>query len=1118
MRKLLIIIGVLSVLILAAIIILPSLIPASVYKDKITDQLTSSLNREVKINGDVKLSVIPVLMAKAENVTISNPQGFSASEFASMEALNAKVKLWPLFRKQVEIKEFVLQKPKINLVKKENGQTNWLFGQESKQDNNKKQEKDKVFKRDGRYPDLQISLGNFTIKDGQINYQDRNGNKNYEIKSVNTTLSFPGLDKRIASKGEMIVNGKNINLDFWLDTPRAFLDGKKSPFFANIKSDLGLLKLEGFFIPSENIGFEAKIGSDIPSLAEIDKFMGMKNPYGELAETASFNGYIIYDGKNISANNADIIIKSGLINTNFKGEFDYGNNASAKGDLQIDIINVQKIMKIFNQDIPALAVVDKMKISTDLDTDGKKTNAKNLVIDIKGEKLTAQYKGEAIYQKDISITGNFTAQSPSLAELLQQLGFQIEGADILGDMQISGQIAGGVKAMNLTNIDFKTKGGDLQADYSGDIILGETTRLNGKLKASSESIPALVSGLGLKEIKPVNALQGFDFTANIAGTPDNIEINNINFDSKGNLVKASYQGLVKKGEKLELDGSFAFDILSVSEFIKQSELEIAVSKLAKKGAFGKLSTKGKIKGFADGLDIKDLSADLSDGLVNFNFKGALSSGLKASDKKISYHGNVGFFITDIRKLAELNGTVLPPDTDKGKIFTRLEISGQINGDSIRADFTSAKLLFDDLRASGKMSASMAKKLFINSKMNMDGLDLRPYQAAIYANRPKGIIPWSEAELNLGFLNSFDGDFILDTPNIKTLSVEMGQSKINTRLRDGILTTKIPEFSMYGGSGVLDFSLNAKGEIPQIEMDFDLQNINAKGFLGAAAGFTKLSGNTGTKIHIKGQGRSQAQIMRSLSGGGNFELAQGLVQGVNLGEFVKNLNNMDNLLKTRTLPAGLGAGQSTSFDKISGLFTIKDGIVNIGKFSLNANNIIAEGVGSLDIGGQSVNFGLRPYIKGGKGLSAYGIPIRFSGKFGSVSASLDTDMVMKILAARAREEVESAIKDEIGGVVGDILGGTNTPPTSDPANDNNTNDKVEDVAKDLIGGILGGNKQKETVPANDNNENDNNANDNNSEKQNENNSENSANTDEQKNEDEKPKDPLDKALKDLLGGG
>lgn len=284
------------------------------------------------------------------------------------------------------------------------------------------------------------------------------------------------------------------------------------------------------------------------------------------------------------------------------------------------------------------------------------------------------------------------------------------------------------------------------------------------------------------------------------------------------------------------------------------------------------------------------------------------------------------------------------------------------------------------------------------------------------------------------------------------------------------------------------------------MNFDLNGVDGKGFLGAAAGFTKLTGNTGATIRLGGAGRSQAEIMRGLNGAGKFELAEGVMSGVDIAQFVSGL---DAAFKNRALPAGIGPSYTTAFSKLGGVFSVKNGVVHVGDFKLNGGNIIAEGAGQLDLGGQSIDFSLRPRLTEGGGLAGFGIPIRLKGGFGSVSAGLDTDLVGQIVAAKAKAKVQSeltkTITNSVGGDAGAIVGGLLGQGTPDSTEQPQSTDPVGNI----LGGILGGNQQQ---PANDN------------QPAEESEPEKKAEESETEKKEEPKADPLENALKDLFGGG
>lgn len=800
MRKLFIGLGVLVVLLVAAVLILPSLVPASVYKDKITAQISSTLGRDVQIAGDVKLSVFPTLMAKAYLVKIANADGFSDQAFATMDSLEAKVKLMPLFKKQVEITAFTLVNPTISLEKTKDGQVNWAFGQNTEGEDKPKpaQKVAGAFARDGRYTDLQVALGTFSLENGSINYSDAQTGTNYDVKAVNMKLSMPGLDKPVSAKGDMIVNDMPVDIEFKLDTPKAFLNGETAPVVLKLKSDLITVSADGQFTPSKRITFDLDFDADIPSVSKLDSFMGQNNPYVALTETASIKGNLVFDGTNMVGKNTQVSLKSDIVNTQFNGDFSAGGVPSASGDIKINVTNIKKLQDTLGMAIPQLAAFSTVDISANLSTDGKVTKGKNVSVEIKGDGITAHYTGAATF-----------------------------------------------------------------------------------------------------------------------------------------------------------------------------------------------------------------------------------------DNALSYDGMVNLDIPSLRQLAAVGGTALAPDTEVGRVYGPMSVSGQAKGTMTKANFSGANIRFDDLQGRGNFSANLAGKPYITGRLDLQGLDIRPYQAAMYANRPKGVQPWSEQPLNLGFLNMFDGHFTLETPNIIMSSMEMGQSTIKTTVKNGLLKTNIPNVSLYGGKGTLDMELTASTTVPQVALDFTLNNVNGQGLLGAIANFTKLSGNTGTTMSIKGAGRSQAEIMRSLSGGGNFELAEGVISGVDLGQFVGGLNTA---LQNRALPAGIGSTYTTPFKTLAGLFSVKNGVVTIGDFNLNADTVYASGAGTLDLGQQRVDFSLRPRLKEGKGLAGFGIPIKLSGDFGGIKAGLDTELMTKIVAAQAKAKLQEQITNQIGGNLGGVLGGIlGTPqPTPQPA--------------------------------------------------------------------------------------
>ncbi len=75
MRKLLVGLGVLVVLLVAAAVIIPFAVPVEVYSARVAALVKQATGRELKIAGPVRFSVLPVLALEANDVSVANMPG-----------------------------------------------------------------------------------------------------------------------------------------------------------------------------------------------------------------------------------------------------------------------------------------------------------------------------------------------------------------------------------------------------------------------------------------------------------------------------------------------------------------------------------------------------------------------------------------------------------------------------------------------------------------------------------------------------------------------------------------------------------------------------------------------------------------------------------------------------------------------------------------------------------------------------------------------------------------------------------------------------------------------------------------------------------------------------------
>ena len=182
MKKLLIGLGVVVVLLIAAAVIVPMLIPLERYKSEIQAQVKEKTGRDLRIDGDISLSVFPTLAVSVENVGFANAAGATTPEMATIDRLDVALRLLPLLSQEVAIDHFILEKPIINLEIDPQGRPNWQF--------DTVEAAAPSTSAGGGAPSggggaslSELRLGDVRLVDGTLNYIDRQSGQEVNVSS-----------------------------------------------------------------------------------------------------------------------------------------------------------------------------------------------------------------------------------------------------------------------------------------------------------------------------------------------------------------------------------------------------------------------------------------------------------------------------------------------------------------------------------------------------------------------------------------------------------------------------------------------------------------------------------------------------------------------------------------------------------------------------------------------------------------------------------------------------------------------------------------------------------------------------------------------------------------------
>ncbi|MFD2204072.1 AsmA family protein [Kiloniella antarctica] len=219
MRKLTVSGILLVVLLISAVLFGPGFVDWNKYKTEITDRVFSSTGRELVINGDVNLRILPIPSFSANDVTFANTPNSNQPFMLSLEELGVKIAILPLLSGVVRVQEVTLRKPVIFAEKFLDGKGNWEFTSVEAQKNNEvptstsipSVAKEEITKEDDFFQS--VSLDQFHVIDGTLTYIDHTKKIEEKFKNINAEVIAGSLNGPFTLAGDLVLKGQHTEIE-----------------------------------------------------------------------------------------------------------------------------------------------------------------------------------------------------------------------------------------------------------------------------------------------------------------------------------------------------------------------------------------------------------------------------------------------------------------------------------------------------------------------------------------------------------------------------------------------------------------------------------------------------------------------------------------------------------------------------------------------------------------------------------------------------------------------------------------------------------------------------------------------------------------------------------------
>jgi len=239
------------------LVLLPFLVPLSVYKDRVEAELTAAIGRPVRIEGPMKLTVFPDLGIRAEQVVVANVPGGQAPYLAQADDIRIAASFRALFSGRIQVSQIVVDHPDFRFEVDSHGTPNWNIAPAQSQ-------------HSGLLNGMKTSVAEVTLSGGTVRYEDARTNTREDIQDLDATLDWFG--KTLALEGELTDGGERIAFVTKVLDPTALVNAHSSRVDLSLTSDLVQASFKGALTLNGPAAGALKF--DTPSLRKLAAWRG----------------------------------------------------------------------------------------------------------------------------------------------------------------------------------------------------------------------------------------------------------------------------------------------------------------------------------------------------------------------------------------------------------------------------------------------------------------------------------------------------------------------------------------------------------------------------------------------------------------------------------------------------------------------------------------------------------------------------------------------------------------------------------------------------------------------------------------------------------------------------
>lgn len=1055
MKKLFISIGaILSLLLLVVVGLVAYVLTFDPNENKewIADKFREETGRELVLGGDVAWTLYPWLGITADDVSIGNAPGFSATPLVQAQHIDMRIKLMPMLNKKYEIDTVRLHGAQINLEVRGDGTNNWTFGDPA--------EVEEPAQESGEGIPADIIIGGVDIQDAALVYDDQQANTHYEVSNFDVAI------------GELVYGAP-------LDVTMNFDALSRAPEL-NVTANV-----------AGTVLYDVDNGRyDLEPLTLDATLSGPNVPAGSAALNLSTALTVNLEEDTLSLRDLQLSALDAQLNAGVEATRISSEAPAVNANLDLSGSDLAVIFRILEQDelaqrIGAQSGSFTVNATVDADMETGAVNVPTLQANLLGADITGTVAASRVNTETPAVSGNLTAAGPDLPTLVEVLGtlqggsegrltqigrdlsrvpdktFRVQ-ADFAADME-SG-------VLEVPELYVALVGATINGNVSGTRIQTQTPQLRGQLNAQGPDLPLLMqiagqitggqeAALNQMGMQLRQGVQNRAFTLSADFDADleagNVQLPTLSaallgFSLNGNLDANGINDGGNVNGALTLQGNNLGEVLAALGQADLAEVAQAVSVDVQLG------------GSSDNLRIAPLNAELvvagaqipnspqtlalnADTVLNLDNDSLRVDAFTLSGLGLNLTGNVS--ATNIQEAAAFEGSLQVPAFDARALLeqlnqpmttadpdalTNVALSTGFSGTTNSFELENLDMTLDDSKVTGALALSDLQTMSGNFSVTIDSIDADRYLNPTAEDVPEDAAPPPAEPLPVDTLRALNVQGALNVGQLTISGLQMNDIVVELNAANGNVALNPIRANLYEGSFAGDIALDVAGEEPVATVNTQLTTIALGPLLMDFMDSDYLTGTGTIQLALSGRGSDSNLIKQSLTGSGQLEVSEGVLQGVDVDAVLRTLEAMIRSRSMQQIPEG----GSTTFEQFAATLQVNEGVVSSNDLTIRAPGWNITGSGTLaNLRDETIDFDLittvdetpaadgQPYELGG-----YSLPIACTGALTGPRCLPDPQQIIA-------SAVQGAVTRRLGELLQDRLGtGTQQQQTA-PADPN-----------------------------------------------------------------------------------